>query len=241
LLLLLLAACGLVSAAQDTETALRREHDVSGVFIESTNGSTTVSVTWQPTSETVEGLAAEEREVARVVWETTPLRVDAVELVAAPVTIPDEPPERHTLVTRSELTAEFGPRDASLDREGAVAVLGKQFVWGAGLAVVLGVVGIVAIARGVRRSRRRRESYGYPAGSWGAPPGQWPGQPPGTWPAGQAPWPAGPAPGAWPPGQAPGEAPQPWPGQPQAQWPGPGPGAAPWGAPPENPYGPPGP
>jgi hypothetical protein len=113
------------------------------------------------------------REIAEIVWQTYPRRVDELRIV-----LNGRPA---AAVTRDELAQEFGARDPALDRGSGIGqfLLIALLVFLTGVALV--VVLVIVLVRRSRRSRRVPDAP-YPPGRPGVMYPQVPPQPPGPSP-----------------------------------------------------------
>ncbi len=156
--LVLVGACSTIRSTIDVTSELRdRGYDDPNVSVTSDN---VVEVTYRSTAlrSDSESIAADELEVAEVVWERMDVRVDGVY-------VEEERSDKSQYLPRSALVDRFGERDPALDdttfaddaaRAGRIAI---------GVVIVMGLVFLAVVALViwlVVRSQRKRRAKGGP-------------------------------------------------------------------------------
>ncbi len=192
---LTLGGCTVVSALLDTQQALQRDgfQSVSVNYKFMTNGDgVTVSV-----AVGAPATPADVNRAAEVVWQHLHERFDFLQ-VSVHGTGSGAGALQQARYTFADMEAMFGARNPSWNKTSI-----RSSAEHLGVAVLIGIVAVVAVIVGIavtlRRRKRRRRPPRVGGGGTGAP--LWPAPPGPPW----APWaPVAPPPGAPPPGTGPG-------------------------------------
>lgn len=147
-----LAACGQLEQRHETLAALRdagvQSPEIS--LRERGGGSTAVVVHYRTQAEG-DALRRQADELAEIVWERLPARIDVLELAAEP---PTASQPRLLSMSRADLSAAFGTRDRELEQ--TVADTGRNVMLGVlfGLLLLVAALGLL-VYLAIRRVRRR--------------------------------------------------------------------------------------
>ncbi|MDQ1709221.1 MAG: hypothetical protein QOG49_606 [Frankiaceae bacterium] len=192
----LLGACTTVTGLARTQQALQTAgYDKAKVEFSPAGGNTVLKVSYRTAVTDVTALRDEYAAVARLVWQKAPISFDEVDVSAsrAPGACVGD---CQNVFSRAALSALYGPRAPGLDHDT------RRELFGVGVVVIVGVLGLIGLTIGlIARARRRATvspwSYGQPPPvappRYPPAPGYGPPQPDYVAP------PPPPPPPAWPP------------------------------------------
>lgn len=175
---LLAVGCAQIGAAVTIDNALRDAgYDASGVNVNTTNGHTTVDVSWSSKAKDVAALGEEFLEVRSIVWTKAPIDVDTLRLTANGTSDFSNLSSQSHFYPESALRQELGPRPDDIAVDGFDSALVTR--WLVIVAVVLAAV-IALVVWLVRRGRAARNQVWRAGGRQASPPPGW-GPPPPGW------------------------------------------------------------